>query len=94
MSNEPKVIANPANISPTPKQSTPAVRFKSWTSVYRVFMSIADTILELPEGDNHNHAHTLINSLVNSLYAQHEGDPAWDIAYTKWIEPADDDEEV
>ena len=82
-------IASPAN-----QPDLDLVRFKSWVSVYRVFMSIADTVLELPEGVDHDYAHILINSCVNALYAQHEGDPAWDIAYTKWIEPSDDDGEV
>ena len=70
------------------------VKFKSWVSVYRVFLSIADTVLELPEGIDHDCAHVLINDAVAALYEKHIGEAAWDIAYIKWIEPADDDPEI
>lgn len=69
-------------------------QFKSWVSVYHVFTAIADSVLDLPEGTNHDYAHILINNCINALYAQHEGEDAWDIAYTKWVEPSDDDEEL
>ena len=75
--------ANPAN--------APIPRFKSWVSVYHVFMAIADKILELPEGIDHDSAHHLIANCVDSLYAQHTGEAAWDIAYIKWNEPADEE---
>lgn len=63
----------------------------SWVDVYRIFMGISDHVLDTTP--NHDEAHKIIAERVNSLYAQHEGHPAWDIAYERWIEPADDDEE-
>lgn len=68
--------------------------FKTWTSVYHVFISIADAVFESPEGINHETAHALINQCIDTLYIPHEGEPAWDAAYKRWIEPSDDDEEV
>lgn len=65
---------------------------KSWTDVYMQFMDILDRVLEITP--DHTEARKLIQKEVDELYAQHEGDPAWDLAYERWIEPSDDDEEV
>lgn len=81
--------ATSANQTPT---TSP--KLQSWVSVYRVFLAIADTVLELPEGINHDDAHEIINDLVNTLAMSHEDEEAWSTAYHRWIEPSDDDEEV
>jgi len=76
--------ANPANTSNRPKLQT-------WLSVYRLFVSIGNTVLDLPEGADYESYLTITQDLVEALYAQHEGDPAWDLAYQRYVEPSEDD---
>lgn len=85
--NNSAVHASPANQSKKPK-------FETWLSVYHIFMSITDAVLSSPEGIDHEQARININHCVDTLYKAHEGNPAWDFAYERWIEPSDDDEEV
>ena len=59
---------------------------KSWVSVYRIFCAINDTVLELPEGIDHNMAHEIVTNLVDSLYISHLGELAWDMAYYRWTD--------
>lgn len=65
---------------------------KSWHDVYRLFLEIADEVLDAVT--DHDEAHKLICRKVDALYAQHEGEHIWDFAYERWYEPCDDDEEV
>ena len=58
-------------------------KYTSWTQAYQEFADIVD-----------NSPAEQIDSKVEALYLQHEGDPVWDLAYERWIEPSDDDEEV
>jgi hypothetical protein len=58
------------------------MKYAHWTDVYKEFEAIVE-----------NNPVDQIDSKVEALYLQHEGDPVWDLAYLKWIEPSDDDEE-
>lgn len=80
------------NQTQTESTTTTRKTYDSWSDVYMEFMEILDRILE--STPDHDEARELIAGEVDQLYAQHEGDPLWDSAYERWIEPADDDMEV
>lgn len=65
---------------------------KSQYEVYSLFVNIADEVMSNTK--DCDEADKIICARIDALYAQHEGTLAWDLAYERWYEPSDDDEEV
>ena len=66
--------------------------FKSWTDVYDFFMATADEIWD--QNEDKMLAVQNIGETIEKVYLPHQGEDIWDLAYERWIEPGDDDEEV
>ncbi len=58
----------------------------TWRAPYEAFEHLAHKILENPNIISHPGAEARIEKEVDALYAQHKGEPAWDLAYQKWKE--------
>lgn len=62
---------------------------KSYHDVYRLFLSLADEILDACE--SHALAHEAIKAKVDEVYLPHKGTWIWDFAYERFFEPYDED---
>lgn len=79
--------------SASPNNTTPNHKQAPWFEAYQRIESLAYSIIDCSGGAEiifnlglADQVVARVRKAVDDLYAQHQGDPAWDTAYRRWNE--------